>query len=217
MATKNVKQRVPENIEYLTSSCNRVKVLGALTERAGEATELREDLGIPRSTFRRILSELEERGWVNRRDGVYRATPLGEYVETYFTECVEVMDTVDRLGEFYEYAPYSETGVGVETLAESDIVVSEDYRPHAPIEAYLDAVEEADEITAMSPVISELYSEKYYEAITESGTTVENVIRERVAETILENWRGTDGGGPRSRRHGDVRLRRHDAFRRHGR
>lgn len=190
MATKNREDRVPDNIEYLTSSCNRVKVLGALTERAGEARQLREEIGMPRSTFRRILSELEDRGWVERTDGVYHATPLGEYVEAYFTDCVDTMGTVDRLAEFYEYAPFSEIDVEFEVLAESRVVVSEDYRPHAPIEEYLRAVEEADEIRALSPVISELYSEKYYEAITQRGTRVENVIRDRVAETILENWRG---------------------------
>jgi predicted transcriptional regulator len=181
---------IPENMEYLTSSRNRVKVLRSLVGASGTPEEVRDGLGVPRSTFQRILSELQERNWVEKRDGVYTVTPLGEYVEGYFSDSVEEMSTVDRLERFFEYVPFSEVGVGFDAIAESEVTLSQPSNPHAPTERTLGALEEADEVRALSPVITDIHSKRFYEAILNDETYVENVIPSSVAEAILSRYEG---------------------------
>lgn len=181
---------VPENIEYLTSSCNRVKVLRELVDGSGKPEGLREGLGIPRSTFQRILSELQERNWAEKRGGEYTATELGEYVEEYFTDCVSEMSTLDRLERFFEHAPFSEVGVGVGVLSESEVVVSSSVRPHAPTERTLSDLEEADEFYGLAPVITDVHSRRFHEAILEGDTYIENVVQDSVVRTIVSRFDG---------------------------
>jgi predicted transcriptional regulator len=190
--------KVPDNIEYLTSSCNRVKLLRELVEASGKPEQLREGLGIPRSTFQRILSELQERNWAKKRDGAYTATELGEYVEEHFTDCVSEMSTLNRLERFFEHAPFSEVGVGVGVLSESEVILSSSTKPHAPTERMLSDLEEADEFYGVCPVVTNMHSKRFHEAILDS-TYVENVVQGTVMDTILsrfdgryEDVRGTD-------------------------
>jgi predicted transcriptional regulator len=196
--TKASDGKVPDNMGYLTSSSNRVAVLRSLVNSPGSPNEVRNRLGIPRSTFQRILSELQERNWAEKKDGTYSATPLGKYVEGYFSDCVETMSTLDRLEAFFEYVPFSEIDVGFGTLVGSEVTVPDTYSPHAPMEKVLNAVEDADEVRAVSHVITESDSKAFHEAVLD-GTTVVNVIERSVAETILSRYddrmeevRGTD-------------------------
>lgn len=181
---------LPENIEYLTSSCNRVTVLRALADEPGKPAEVRERIDIPRSTFRRILTELQERNWVEKNGGVYAATPLGEYVEGYFTECLGKMETLDNLTCFFEYVSFSEIDIGFESLVGSEVTVSGSYSPHAPMERYLEALEDADEVKGLSPVITDAYAETFYEAILDGDVYVENILQKEVADAILSRYRG---------------------------
>lgn len=180
-------ESIPDNIEYLTSSSNRVAVLRSLVEGPGKPSELRDMLGIPRSTFQRILSELQDRNWAEKKDGSYSATPLGKYVEGYFSDCVETTSTLNRLEAFFEYVPFSEIDVGFEALVESEVTVPDTYSPHAPMERVLDALEDADEVRAVSHVITERASKAFHEAVLD-GTTVVNVIERSVAESIFTRY-----------------------------
>jgi len=179
---------LPENIEYLTSSSNRVAVLRAVVDEPGKPGELRDRLGIPRSTFQRILSELQERNWAEKHGRVYSATPLGVYVEGHYSDCIETMSTLKDLSELFEYVPFSEVGVGFETLVGSEVTVSNPYSPHAPMERTLEILAETDEVHAMSPMITETHSEAFHEAILDDGTYVENILNTKVADVILERY-----------------------------
>ena len=189
MLSENTNQAdggdMPENIEFLTSSNNRVVVLSALTEGYSGAPELRRDLGMPRSTFRRVLSELRERKYVEKKGSRYTATALGEYVEEQFSGYISKMDTVERLSEFYEHIPPSEIGVDFETIVESDVVLSESYNPHAPVERFLDALDGGNELKGLAPVVSNVYTEAYRKALLEESAESEVVFSRKIAEALL--------------------------------
>lgn len=176
---------VPDNIEFLTSSKNRVVVLRALTEGTVEAPELRRELGMPRSTFRRVLSELQERKYVEKNGSRYAATPLGEYVEEHFSDYTSKMDTVERLSEFYEHVPTSEIDIDFETLAESNVILSESYNPHAPVERFLDALDQGGELNGLAPVISNVYTQAYRNVLLERDADSEVVFSKKIAEALL--------------------------------
>jgi len=182
------EETVPEGIEYLASSSNRVVALKAIVRDSGEPAELREGLEMPRSTFQRILSELQDRNWAEKSEGIYTATPLGEYVEGYFDDCVGTMSGLDKLSRFFEYVPFSEIGVGMETLVDSEITVSGSYSPHAPTERLIEALEDADGVRGLSPVITDRAFEAFSDAIADSGVTVKNVVEKKVADAIISRY-----------------------------
>jgi len=176
---------VPDNIEFLTSSHNRVVVLRALTQGVEEPTELRRELGMPRSTFRRVLSELQDRRYVEKNGRGYTATPLGEYVEEHFSDYLDKMGTVEKLSEFYEHVPPSEIDVETETVAESDLVLSESFNPHAPVERFLEALDDGDTLRGLAPVVSNVYTEAYQKALLEDSAESEVVFSRKIAEALL--------------------------------
>lgn len=176
---------VPENIEFLTSSHNRIVVLRALTNGAAEPAELRRELGMPRSTFRRVLSELQERRYVEKSRGCYEATSLGEYVESHFSDYLDRMSTVEKLSEFYEHVPPSEIDVEIETVAESELTLAESFNPHAPVERFLEALDEGDELRGLAPVVSNVYTEAYQKALLEDSDESEVVFSRKIAEALL--------------------------------
>lgn len=180
---------LPENMEYLTSSSNRITVLRALVDEPGKPAEMRDRLDMPRSTFQRILSELQERSWAEKQDGVYSATALGEYVEGYFDDYLTTMNTLDELECFFDYVPFSEIDVGFDTLVESEITVSDAYSPHAPMERLLEALDDADEVRGLAPIITDSHAEAYHDAILED-TYVENVVERTVADIIVSRYEG---------------------------
>ncbi len=73
-----------DEIEYLARSENRLVVLRTLATEPMARDALREETGGSRQTLARILSELEERGWVDRAGVDYRATTLGAYLAREF-------------------------------------------------------------------------------------------------------------------------------------
>jgi predicted transcriptional regulator len=178
---------LPENIEYLTSSYNRVAVLRSLCQEPGSPSDVRGRLDIPRSTFRRVLSELEERNWAEKEDGVYSATPLGECVESRFSDTISTTRRLDDLEVFFEHVPFEEIEVEFSTVAESRVTTSDSYSPHAPMEKFLEAVRGADRVRGIAPVITDTYAQTYYDEIKQ-GTEVKNVIQESVAEAILSRY-----------------------------
>ena len=183
--TETDRGGVPDNIEFLTSSHNRGVVLRSLKDGVAEPTELRRDLDMPRSTFRRVLSELQEKRYIEKRGRGYVATPLGEYVEEHFSEYINKMGTVEKLSEFYEHVPPSELDVGIGTVAESDIVLSESFKPHAPVERFLEALDEGEELRGLAPVISNVYTEAYKKALLEDSPESEVVFSKKIAEAML--------------------------------
>jgi len=162
-----------------------VAVLRALTDERAEPAELRRDLGMPRSTFRRVLSELRERRYVKKNRGSYTATALGEHVEEHFSEYIDKMQTVEKLSEFYEYVPPSEIDVEIDTVAESELFLSESLNPHAPVKRLMEALDEGDELRGLAPVVSNVYTEAYQKALLEDSPESEVVFSKKIAEALL--------------------------------
>lgn len=181
-------EMIPDDMDFLTSSKNRFRVLRALVDGPWEPSELRKRLDVPRSTFRRILSELEDRQWAENTEAGYKTTPLGTYVADFFSESVEKMNKVDKLSVFFEEVPTSEIGVDFDIIAGSEVTVQEPYSPHAPMEHLLSSLEETDKIRGFAPIITDAYANAYYEAINENGTEVEHVLSEDVARIIKRRY-----------------------------
>lgn len=100
---------VLEAMAYLSRSENRIRILHALTRRPFKPRELEEKTGIPRSTLRRIISEMVDRGWVDRtsnRD--YVATPVGDLMAAETERYTNSVRAIQALGSAASWLPHDE-------------------------------------------------------------------------------------------------------------
>lgn len=97
-----------EEIAYLARSRHRATILEHLAEGRFEPSELEEVTEASRTTLGRILGELEDRGWVERTDSGYVATPTGEAIVSKFNPFSDAMQAILRLGDAVEWIPQAE-------------------------------------------------------------------------------------------------------------
>ena len=105
---------VLEDMAYLSRSGNRLRLLAEITKGSYTPRKLAELTDIPRSTLRRILAELVERGWAERTtDGEYVATRTGENVSGETERYVRAINAIHTLGEAVSWLPKEELTIGL--------------------------------------------------------------------------------------------------------
>jgi hypothetical protein len=113
---------VLEDMAYLSRSANRLQVLGEITTGSHAPRKLAELTGIPRSTLRRILTEMVERRWAKRTtDGEYVATPAGKQVCGETDRYVRAIDAIRTLGEAISWLPEEELTIGLQHFSDATL------------------------------------------------------------------------------------------------
>ncbi|SEL81102.1 helix-turn-helix transcriptional regulator [Haloferax larsenii] len=152
-----------EEIEFLALSPNRVEALTYLTETAHTRRELVELTGASQPTLGRILHDFEDRGWIEREDGAYRATVTGTLVSRGFSELVEILDTDLELRPIVRWLPAEAISFDLEHLTEATITKPSRVRPNAPVKRVLDLLGTATDVR----VVSYAFNEQSLELISE--------------------------------------------------
>jgi predicted transcriptional regulator len=110
---ETVPTDVLDDVDYLSRSENRVRVLEALTRGSHSTRNLRDLTGTSKTTLHRILGEFEDRLWVERTtDGEYAATPQAEHVAVQFRAFLDSMAAIRDLGEDVRTLPAAELTLG---------------------------------------------------------------------------------------------------------
>lgn len=105
---------VLEDMAYLSRSANRLRILDRLATGSHTPRELTELTGIPRSTLRRILTEMVERRWAERTtEREYEATQVGENVSRETKRYIRAIDAIRTLGEAVAWLPEEELTIGL--------------------------------------------------------------------------------------------------------
>ncbi|WP_435333028.1 helix-turn-helix transcriptional regulator [Haloarchaeobius sp. TZWWS8] len=153
-----------EHLEFLALSENRVAVLQALTERAASRAELRDSLGTSRATLGRVLEGLEERSWIRKERGVYRATATGKLVAADFSRLVRTVEMSSRLAGVVDHLPDDYLDFDLRLLADARIV-----HPTATNStAHFDAAVRRNRTTETGHVLTQGFSSVILEAILEA-------------------------------------------------
>lgn len=169
---------VVEDMAYLSRSSNRLQILDAIAAAARTPRDIVDEIGVPRSTLRRILTELEERGWADRtNDGEYVLTGTGQHVAAETSRYVGALQAIDELGDAATWLPNDELAIGLQHFREAIVrglepndVVGADTR-------LLDLLGDADEFYCLTNTAGTVGLEKrMMDAFTDGGVTVENVI-----------------------------------------
>jgi predicted transcriptional regulator len=123
-----------DDIEFLVSSNHRVGVLNALNRGSCDRDELRTVTGASSPTMGRILTDFQDRHWIERDGKTYQLTGLGEFVADQFAEFMGAMTYQRRLRELWPWLPHEIDGFSIELF--TDVVVSQPGPgyPYKPIE-----------------------------------------------------------------------------------
>ncbi|WP_435078365.1 helix-turn-helix transcriptional regulator [Halococcus sp. AFM35] len=135
-----------DDIEFLSRSEHRVKVLDAVAEHPRSRTDLRALTGASSSTIGRMLGEFEERYWVERVGHRYEATSLGAFVAEGMLNLLERMETERTLREVWQWLPTEEIGFDVESFADAVVTVPEFGSPDRTVSRFAELVEETKTI-----------------------------------------------------------------------
>lgn len=168
-------KRPVEVIEHLARSDHRVEVLEAISTGPQTRDEVRELVDASRVTVGRILSDLEERSWIERDGQEYVATERGRYVTTEFNRLVANLDAFDSLPAVTSWFPRDEPSFDLSQLDDATVINSDAADLIGPIRRSLDLIRTADSVRALANGASHEFIETMRSA-TETGATHELVL-----------------------------------------
>ena len=168
-----------EQVAFLVGSEHRLAVMEALREGSARPCGLERSLTASRATVQRALSGLEERGWVEKRDGEYHLTAAGLFVLRAFDDLTEVVETVADVGDPLALFDGLTTDLPVEALRSARMTAADATTPHAPIERYAALLDGADvdRLRAVCPVSSPVFNE-VHRPLVEDRVSIDLVIDE---------------------------------------
>lgn len=156
-----------EEIEFLALSPNRVAALHHLTEEPHTRRELVELTGASQPTLGRILSDFEDRAWIERDGSTYRATVTGRLVSRGFSDLVEILETDVELRPIVRWLPAEAITFDLSHLTAATVTTPSRVRPNAPVTRALDLVGDAQEVR----IVSYAFNEQSLEVIAERTET----------------------------------------------
>ncbi|MFC6939203.1 helix-turn-helix transcriptional regulator [Salinirubellus sp. GCM10025818] len=179
-----------EDVAYLSRSTNRVRILETLTDEPLTRRELMDATGVSRTTLGRILNELAERGWAERRaDGRYGATGTGEHVAAAFMPVVDAMATIRSLGGAAAWLPASVHDVGLDAFRDATVHRPDPNAPMSFARELVDRIGGADDVRTLTYLAPPEHSvaEVLHERIRDVDVTSEFVLAGGLTEYLVEN------------------------------
>lgn len=142
-----------DEIEYLARSTHRVGVLNALAEEARDRTDLRAATGASSPTMGRILTEFQERRWIDREGSKYGLTRLGEYVAERFADLCTAMATERKLRDVWQWLPREMDGFSAELFADAVVSYPGPGYPYEPVERLTHLIEGTDRLRGFDSIV----------------------------------------------------------------
>lgn len=180
--TEDLSEDALRDVSYLARSRNRVRILGALAEEPSTPREVADLTGASRSTLRRILSELEDRGWVRRtNEGSYVATAAGQHVVTELVPFVESMETIRELGEAVAALPTDSLSIDIQHFSDATVIRPESNDPNAPGAYFTMSMRDTRELSCVVDIAAPLALEKaMHERVVNGVLQSEHVLTDRL-------------------------------------
>ena len=172
--TKNLSEDALQDVSYLTRSSNRVQILGAIARKPLSPREMAEVTGASRSTIQRILSELNDRGWVRRSpEGSHVATSTGTHIVNELVPFVNSIETIRGLGEAVAAIPIDTLSIGIEHIRDATVIQPAPNDPNAPGAYFTNSMRETARLSCVAEIAAPL--------------SLENAMLERVIDGELQS------------------------------
>jgi predicted transcriptional regulator len=195
---------VTDEIEFFGASPNRIEIISALGEEGPiEKHDLRERFDVSRTTLKRNLDKLAERGWIREElTNEYRITLSGQIVKDGLSGFIDAIEDGKRLQPFMKWVDPVEFDLDPAVLVGADVTVAKGANPYAPVNEHVAALEQTGSFQGCLPVVGRDALRKYRERLGETDGPWELVVTEEVLEMLrsdpnlngeFEKIRGHDG------------------------
>ena len=176
-----------EEIEFIASSTHRIGVLDLLAEGGCERADLQSETGAHASTIGRVLSDFEDRRWIERSGPTYELTPLGEFVVGRFGELRDAMETEGKLRDVWQWLPREMEGFSVDLFADAVVAYPPSGYPYEPIERVIQLVEKSDSIRGFGATVFKAAANEVFCREALNGMEVEVIYSPPVLAATV-NW-----------------------------
>ena len=176
-----------EEVEFLTLSPNRVAALRRLTEEPRTRRELVELTDASQPTLGRILSDFEERAWIERDGSTFRATVTGELVSQGFDSLIDILETDMELRPVVRWLPAEAITFDLTHLTSATITTPSRVRPNAPVKRALDLVGDAGTVRIVSYAFNEQSLEVIAERTAAGTQTFEGVFSASAIDALADD------------------------------
>ncbi|MFC4988201.1 helix-turn-helix transcriptional regulator [Saliphagus infecundisoli] len=171
----------------LFSSPHRFDVLGSLHEEPTDTRGLTEELSASRVTVQRHLNACGELGWVEKVDGRYELTAVGDLVYLSAKRFLDRLSALERHGPVVGTFADRDPAFDPLLLEEATVTVATPTNPHAPISHYRTAMtdSETSSVRGISPIVSDLFIEVHGRLLAD-GVETELIMPRPVLERVPE-------------------------------
>ena len=132
----------PDDLEFLVASDHRIAILDKLATGPNDRVALQSATGASSPTISRILSDFEERSWVERDGKMYRLTGLGAFVADRLAEYVDAMTIENELRDVWQWLPHEFEGFGAGLFTDVTVTRPNAGYPDETIERRLELINE---------------------------------------------------------------------------
>ncbi|UPW00290.1 DUF1724 domain-containing protein [Halorussus gelatinilyticus] len=172
--------------DRISTVVKRAAFLGRLAEGPTSKRDLRDELGVSRSTVYKAVRELEDRGLVTETDEGVALTLVGrllrEECRTFEERVAAVLD-----GESLLSALPADVPVTTDLLVGAETVRGERHAPTGPVEHIDDFVRRTDRVVGFTPVVLPQYVDIFHEEVVGGDLTADLVLESPVVEYLREN------------------------------
>ncbi|MFC7138642.1 helix-turn-helix transcriptional regulator [Halosimplex aquaticum] len=162
----------------------RSELLASLQERPREKRDLVADHDLPRSTLDRAIRELEAADLVAYADGAYALTAVGEFLVSEFDAFADRAERVVELEPFFRWTAPAEFDLDPRALADAEIWTPEPGDPWAMVNRHVRALETADRVRGVLPLVGLHAVETVHERVTGDGADHRFVVDAGAAATL---------------------------------
>lgn len=180
---------VLDEMAYLSRSDTRTRVLDCLAGAAHTPREIAELTDIPRSTLRRTLTELVERGWAERTlDGEYALTPPGERVAATTERYLGALRAIHTLGDAVGWLPTDELTVDIRHFADATVRRPQPNAVSSPSTFATELLREATEFACLVNIAPSLGFERaMIDGVVEGRLRTSHVITDAELAVLRED------------------------------
>lgn len=173
-----------EDVAFLVRSPNRVAVLSALVEEPCDRRTLRETVGASRVTVGRIVSDLEDRGWVRREGTDYVATTAGRVVDRSVDDLLATLTATDALDSVLEHLPIDAFDFDIRELADAEVVVPTPAEPTAHVDRLTTLFSEASDVSMVAHSMTPSVVAANYERVIAGEQCFDAIVTPDVVEAV---------------------------------
>ncbi|WP_114578637.1 winged helix-turn-helix domain-containing protein [Saliphagus sp. LR7] len=172
--------------ERLIELVRRGPVLEALLEEGTmDRREIERRLGVSRSTVHRSTGSLRDSGLVERTDGAFSLTPLGEVCAREVTGLERTVGTAWEIAPILRAARDHDIALDVETFVDATVTTAAPGNPYRPVARFMSLLEDTDTLRGLDPAsINPLHIDELCDRIAD-GMVTEAVFPSAVLEELL--------------------------------